>query len=162
MSENGINSNSASTISSTSNTEPLTQAEADITISSYSIVQLDYGSSRHPDFVKLGATDVKNQQFAHKLKHDFRNCTVIVDKEMWERIYLFFFGGRKENRLQRYMDQNLENTLHTALSEYVKFRIEVTNPMVILPQFATTRDHLISLLKSHAFRLVRWFYGTVS
>jgi len=95
----------------------------------------------------------KNQQFAHKLKHDFRNCTVIVDKEMWERIYLFFFGGRKENRLQRFMEQNLENTLQTALSEYVKFRIEVTNPMVILPQFATTRDHLISLLKSHAFRL---------
>jgi hypothetical protein len=58
MSENGINSNSASTISSTSNTEPLTQAEADITISSYSIVQLDYGSSRHPDFIKLDATDV--------------------------------------------------------------------------------------------------------
>jgi hypothetical protein len=45
---------------------------------------------------------------------------------MWERIYLFFFGGRKENRLQRFMEQNLENTLQTALSEYVKFRIEVS------------------------------------
>jgi hypothetical protein len=55
---NAFNSNSASTTSSTSNTEPLTQAEAHITISSYPIVQLDYGSSRHPDVIKLGATDV--------------------------------------------------------------------------------------------------------
>jgi hypothetical protein len=55
---------------------------------------------------------------------------------VWERIYLFFFGGRKENRLQRFMEQNLENTLQTALSEYVKFRIEVTNPMVIWLPFA--------------------------
>jgi len=184
---NDFNSNSTSTTSSTSNTEPLTQAEAHITINSYSIVQLDYGPSRHPDFIKLvdfsydGTSPVRpmfsmsfiyrhfasttqnkiNQRFARELELDFHNCTVIFDKEVWERIYLFFFGGRKGKRLQRFMEQNLENTLQTALSEYVKFRIEVTNPMVILPQFATTRDHLISLLKSHAFRLVRWFYGTV-
>jgi hypothetical protein len=50
---NDFNSNSTSTTSSTSNTEPLTQAEAHITINSYSIVQLDYGPSRHPDFIKL-------------------------------------------------------------------------------------------------------------
>jgi hypothetical protein len=33
--------------------QPLTQAEAHITIQNYSIVQLDYGPSRHPDFIKL-------------------------------------------------------------------------------------------------------------
>jgi hypothetical protein len=53
-----------------------------------------------------------------------------------ERIYLFFFGGRKGKRLQRFMEQNLENMLQAALSDYVKFRIEVTNPMVIWLPFA--------------------------
>jgi hypothetical protein len=95
---NDFNSNLSSTTSSTSNTEPLTQAEAHITISSYSIVPLDYVPSRHSDFIKLGATDdvlefhlssihlnnpkKLNQQFARKLELDFRNCTVIVNKEL--------------------------------------------------------------------------------
>jgi hypothetical protein len=34
------------------------------------------------------------------------------------------------------MEQNLENMLQAALSDYVKFRIEVTNPMVIWLPFA--------------------------
>lgn len=58
--------------------ESLTQAEAHITIQSYSIIQLEYGPSRHPDFIKLVSASLffifnllHSIHFEYRLQHHY-------------------------------------------------------------------------------------------
>lgn len=95
---------------------------------------------------------------------NLRNCKIVFDKEVWERVYAYLLSGGRGKRFAkyesiffgslhlilvlvfldapgihktlRYMGENLEYMVEAALADYFRFQIHTTNPTIILPPYA--------------------------
>lgn len=167
-------------------TELVEQTKISITIDSYGLNQLQPSPDRHPEFTYLlkkytspdstsqsdsSSTDTHTLNLSFAKFPDWKNpanlrreaeltiasVALVADMSLWERLWVFFFGGSKGEKFAQYMQENLGQMLEAALTEQVHFKFNLRQPTFLLPPYASKfvgKPHLASkVLRLHADNL---------